>query len=35
VGGGKVIAADYALLPEEQEGHGVRMWDMLETITVS
>lgn len=34
VGNGKVIVADYSLLPEEQEGHGVRMWDMLETLTV-
>lgn len=30
----KVIMADYSLLPEEQEGHGVRMWDMLATLTV-
>jgi len=31
-GNGKTLLADFALEPEEQEGHGVRMWDMLETL---
>jgi hypothetical protein len=32
MGGGKALQADFSLLPEEQEGHGVRMWSMLETL---
>lgn len=32
MGGGKTLVAEFSLLPEEQEGHGVRMWDMLETL---
>jgi len=31
-GGGKALVADFSLEPEEQEGHGVRMWSMLETL---
>lgn len=31
-GNGKTLVADFSLLPEEQEGHGVRMWDMLDTL---
>lgn len=31
-GGGKSLMADFTLSPAEQEGHGVRMWDMLETL---
>lgn len=31
-GDGRALAADFTLSPEEQEGHGVRMWDMLETL---
>jgi hypothetical protein len=33
-GGGNVLKAEYALSVEEQEGHGVRMWDMLETLVL-
>lgn len=33
IGGGKVIRADFALDPESVEGHGVRFWDMLRTLT--
>jgi len=32
MGGCKTLVAEFSLLPEEQEGHGVRMWDMLETL---
>ena len=32
MGSGKTLLADFALEPEEQEGHGVRMWSMLETL---
>ncbi len=32
-GKGKTLVADFSLKPEEQEGHGVRMWDMLDTLT--
>ena len=32
-GNGKTLLADFTLEPEEQEGHGVRMWSMLETLT--
>lgn len=31
-GRGKTLQADFTLEPEEQEGHGVRMWSMLETL---
>jgi hypothetical protein len=31
-GDGKALMADFSLQPEEQEGHGVRMWDMLATL---
>lgn len=31
-GKGKTLVADFELKPEEQEGHGVRMWSMLETL---
>lgn len=31
-GHGKTLQADFTLEPEEQEGHGVRMWSMLETL---
>ena len=31
-GHGKTLLADFTLEPEEQEGHGVRMWSMLETL---
>jgi hypothetical protein len=31
-GHGKTLLADFMLEPEEQEGHGVRMWSMLETV---
>ena len=34
IGGGKVIRADFSLDAESQEGHGVRFWDMLRTLTV-
>ena len=34
IGGGKVIRADFSLDSESQEGHGVRFWDMLRTLTV-
>jgi len=32
MGGGRALTADFSLMPEEQEGHGVRMWSMLETL---
>jgi len=32
MGNGKTLLADFTLEPEEQEGHGVRMWSMLETL---
>jgi hypothetical protein len=32
-GHGKTLLADFSLEPEQQEGHGVRMWSMLETLT--
>lgn len=31
-GRGKTLLADFTLEPEAQEGHGVRMWNMLETL---